>query len=129
MGPQANVVFKQVKFNDGNREKYDKVVENLTGHFQPVSNIVHERAMLEHATQNPSELVDEYLRRLHRIADKCKFQDARDDRIRDRFMANLLDTKLMLELQLLDKPDLAKAASHARNYEQVASRPWSSDSN
>ena len=116
MGPQANVVFKQVKFDDGDREKY-KVVENLTGHSQPVSNVVHKRAMFERATQSPSESVDEYLRCLHRIADICQFQDARDDRIRDRFTANLLDTKLMSELQLLDKPDLAKAASHAHNYE------------
>ena len=120
MGPQANVVFKQLVFDtDADKADYDKVVEKLTGHFRPVSNIVHERAMFERAVQNPSESVDEFLRRLHRIADKCAFDDARDDRIRDRFMANLLDAQLTLELQLLDKPDLAKAATHARNHEQV----------
>ena len=70
-GPQANVVFKQVKFDDGDREKYDKVVENLTGHFKPISKVVHKRAMFERATQNPSESIDEYLIRLHRTADKC----------------------------------------------------------
>ncbi|XP_065180108.1 uncharacterized protein K02A2.6-like [Sycon ciliatum] len=120
MGPQATTVFKQLTFADaGDREKYKEVETKLSAYFKPVSNVVHERTMFERATQSPSETVDEFLRRLHRIADKCEFKDARDDRIRDRFMANLVDRKLTLELQLLDKPDLAKAATHARNYEQV----------
>lgn len=120
MGAQANVVFKQLVFDSADdSKKYEKVVEQFTKHFKPVSNVVHERAMFERAIQSPSESVDEYLRRLHRIADKCDFSAARDERIRDRFMANLVDTKLTLELQMLTQPDLAKAAAHARNYEQV----------
>eukprot|EP00117_Sycon_ciliatum_P032596 scpid32291/ scgid25245/ Transposon Ty3-G Gag-Pol polyprotein; Gag3-Pol3; Transposon Ty3-1 TYA-TYB polyprotein; Capsid protein; p24; Spacer peptide p3; Nucleocapsid protein p11; Ty3 protease; p16; Spacer peptide J; Reverse transcriptase/ribonuclease H; p55; Integrase p61; Integrase p58 len=120
MGPQATVVHKQLKFDDaGDAEKFDEVVKKMSEYFKPVSNVVHERTMFERAIQSPSESVDEYLRRLHRIADKCDFSGARDERIRDRFMANLIDRKLTLELQLLDKPDLAKAATYARNYEQV----------
>ena len=120
MGPQAAVVIKQLAFDDdADKDNFDTVAEKLTAHFKPVSNVVHERAMFERAAQQPTESVDEFLRRLHRIADKCDFKDARDDRIRDRFMANLLDTKLTLELQLLENADLTKATTHARNYEQV----------
>ena len=120
MGPQANVVLKQLVFdNVDDKKDYEKVLEKLTQHFHPVSNVAHERAMFERAVQNPTESADEFLRRLHRIAEKCSFKEAHDERIRDRFMANLLDSQLTLELQLLDKPDLAKAATHTRNYEQV----------
>ena len=104
---------------DGDEKEFDKVVTKFTAHFRPVSNVVHERAMFERAVQGPAESVDEFLRRLHKIADQCEFGDNRDSRIRDRFMANLLDQQLTLELQLLPSPTLATAGTHARNYEQV----------
>ena len=91
MGPQANIVFEQLSFDeDAHRTDFAKVTEALTKHFSPVTNVVHERTMFERAVQLPTESLDEVLPRLHKITDRCEFAASREDRIRDRFMWALL---------------------------------------
>ncbi|XP_065182156.1 uncharacterized protein K02A2.6-like [Sycon ciliatum] len=120
LGPDAEPVFLQLQFDaDADKKDFDKVLKKFGDYFTPKTNLFHKRMVFERAAQRPGETVEEFLRRLHVIAETCQFGNNKSDRIRDRFVATLLDEKLATDLQLTDNLTLEKATEKARGYELV----------
>ena len=123
MGSEAESVFDQLKFDAvGDAEKYEKVVEKLDAYFQPSLNVFHQRSLFEKCVHLPGESVEAFSRKLHEAAAYCDFKDQKDNRIRDRLVAHLLDRQVAKELQQEDpaKLTLTSAIQKARQAEKVA---------
>ena len=123
MGQAAESVFSQLTFdNAGDEDKYEKVIEKLDAYFPPSRNVFHQRSLFEQCIYIPDESVEASARKLHDAATYCNFKDQKDNRIRDRFVAHLLDRQVALELQKEDpdKLTLTSAIQKARQAEQVA---------
>ena len=86
---------------------FEDIVEKLTQHLQPEKSSVVARYEFDSMVRHPSELVQEFVARLQHKAIECKFMDGvRDERLRDRFIAGINDTKMLGSLLLLPADSL-----------------------
>ena len=125
MGPSADSIFEnQLGLSADDKKDFAKVIEAFDKYFKPTVNVVHERTKFERVVQRPGQTVEEFLRALHDAAVTCDFKDARDDRIRDRFVAHLRDRTVSQAIQMKDASEqtLAKAIAYARQAEHVAAQ-------
>ena len=65
MGSEAEKVFVQLKFAEGEADQYDKVLEKLEDNFTPKVNIIHKRSIFHRRDQGPDENMECYVRALH----------------------------------------------------------------
>ncbi|XP_065185817.1 uncharacterized protein K02A2.6-like [Sycon ciliatum] len=122
LGPNADSLFEyQLGLSEDDKKKYDEVVSAFDTYFRPSTNVVHERAKFEQLVQQPGQTVEEFVRALYKAAEYCEFAGTKDERIRDRFVAHMLDKRVSRELQMKDKSEqtLAKVVAFARHAETV----------
>eukprot|EP00117_Sycon_ciliatum_P048694 scpid101093/ scgid34628/ len=123
LGPEAETVFDQLVFDTvGDEDKYDKVMTKLDAYFTPALNVFHQRTIFEQCVHLPGESVEEFVRKLHAAAKFCDFGDQKDNRIRDRLVAHILDRQVAKELQLIEpaKLTLTDAVLRARQAEKIS---------
>eukprot|EP00117_Sycon_ciliatum_P001177 scpid20930/ scgid6949/ Transposon Ty3-G Gag-Pol polyprotein; Gag3-Pol3; Transposon Ty3-1 TYA-TYB polyprotein; Capsid protein; p24; Spacer peptide p3; Nucleocapsid protein p11; Ty3 protease; p16; Spacer peptide J; Reverse transcriptase/ribonuclease H; p55; Integrase p61; Integrase p58 len=122
LGPSADSVFDfQLGLSADEKKKYDDVVKAFDGYFRPSTNIVHERSKFERIVQQPSQTVEQFVRQLYKAAEYCDFADTKDDRIRDRFVAHMMDRRVSREIQMKEDSEqtLSKVLAFARQAEAV----------
>ena len=122
MGPTAESVFQQLKFDsEDDKKDYTKVLDKFASYFKPSVNVFHKRALFEQCTHLPGETVEQFVRKLHDAAEDCSFTD-KDTRIRDRFVAHLSDraTAALLQNEPPDTLTLQKAIERARTAERLS---------
>ncbi|XP_060064740.1 uncharacterized protein K02A2.6-like [Ylistrum balloti] len=123
MGRQGENVFKILVIdNEGDGDKYDKVVEKLDAYFVPKRNVIHERAKFHMRSQGPTESIEAFVRSLFEMAEHCDFGTQKDNNIRDRLVIGITDKSISEKLQLKADLTLETALQIARQSEQVKSQ-------
>ena len=121
MGQQAETIFNSFTFTTENDKKdHDKVLKKFDEHFIPSINVIHERANFHLRNQKPNESVEEYIRVLYELGDKCKFSDAvKEEELRDRLVVGITDKECSEKLQLKSNLTLQEAIDLCRTSELV----------
>ena len=119
LGTHAETVFNSFTFaEDKDKEDLTKVLEKFDTYFVPQYNVIHERAVFFTRYQKQGETVEAFIRCLYELSHHCAFKD-KEDMIRDRLVAGILDKTVSEELQLKSDLTLAKAIEIARHSELV----------
>lgn len=121
MGQQAETIFKSFTFTTENDKKeHDKVLKKFDEHFIPSINVIHERANFHLSNQKPNESVEEYIRVLYELGDKCKYNDAvKEEELRDCLVVGITDKECSEKLQLKSNLTLQEAIDLCRTSELV----------
>ena len=94
MGEDAEAVLATTRISDEDRADYSKVLEKFDGHFKVRKNLVFERATFNQARQLSDETADQFIIRLHLLADNYEFGNLRDKMIHDHLVIGIHDRRL-----------------------------------
>ncbi|XP_067933016.1 uncharacterized protein [Watersipora subatra] len=121
MGPSSESIFNSLGLSDDDKKDYKKVLEGFNQYFSPKKYVIFERVKFFKRDQMPGESVEQYIRALNELADKCDFGEKRSEQIRDRLVVGITDTDLSREMQKMDIEKLTEstAVAMARQAEQV----------
>ncbi len=101
-------------------DDYDTLTRKLTEHFKNKSNILHERIVFGERKQRANETVEEYLREIKYMIQKCGYdRAAEEEQLTLKFVGGLKDVSIKEKLQLKDDLTLHKAVQMARQHEQI----------
>ena len=109
MGVDAVDVLATTNISDDDKKNYSKVVKKFNEYFKVRKNTIFERANFNLASQLADETVEQFITRLHQMADNCEFGNMRSEMIRDRLVIGIRDQQLSERLQMEPELTLAKA--------------------
>ena len=115
----AGDVLKSTNITEGDRSKYDKVLEKLDEFFKVRGNVIFERARFNRRIQRQGETAEQYITALYGLIDLCEYGDLKDDLLRDRIVVGIADQALSERLQLDSKLTLDTAKTFVRQKEAV----------
>ena len=90
-------------------KKYSKVIEKFDNHFMKHRNVIFERARFYCHVQQERESVKDFIFDAQTLAQHCQYGPLREEIIRDRIVAGILDTALSETLQMDDRLTLDTA--------------------
>jgi len=100
-GKDAREVYKTLTWaEDGDQNKFDKVLEAFECFFSPQKNILYERHSFWSMYQEEGEAIDSYVTRLKLKIDNCEYDKTgwpaavKMELTRDKFVFGLLDDAL-----------------------------------
>ena len=117
LGPQGREIYKTFNWQDGEKEKPEKVLEKLEKYTRPRKNKRMSRHKLRLRKQNAGESFDNFVKDLKLILMDCEYADV-DDILIDTIIEGVYDRKL--QEKLLDKGEelsLTQALSIGQQYE------------
>jgi len=77
MGTECKQVLKWLSLTPEELMKTSTILDHLEKHFAPERNILYKRYIFHNAEQQLNETIDQYLLRLRRLAEPCKFAGVR----------------------------------------------------
>ena len=83
MGEDAEAVLATMRITDEDRADFSKVLEKFDDYFKVRRNLVFERATFNQACQLSEESAEQFITRLHLLADNCEFGNIREEMICD----------------------------------------------
>ena len=87
---------------------YDAIVERMQKQLKPERSALVARYEFDNRSRNPGESVSNYVATLKHLATECKFGEAmRTERLRDRLVSGIRDSKLISELLKVKLVDLS----------------------
>ncbi|XP_075533804.1 uncharacterized protein LOC142566808 [Dermacentor variabilis] len=119
MGRKAREILRSLAVKDEDLKTFKVLKAKFEACFVHTKNTVYESARFNRRRQQPGETVDEFATDLHKLAERCDFDNMKDRLIRDRFVVGLLDEALSEELQMDPKLTLATALARARTSETI----------
>jgi len=119
IGKEAEHIFKALTFEEGDKNKYNVVLNIFQEHFVPKRNIIHERACFHRRVQKDGEPVEAFIRNLYELAEHCEFGLQKDEQIRDRVLIGILNKSTSQKLQMKSDLNFDTAIQMARQTEQV----------
>jgi hypothetical protein len=124
MGPESEDVYAQLVFVQDEDRTYDRVVAAFTGYFQPRRNVLNYRIQFYHRKQSSDESAEEYIRCIHNLAVKCRFNDGltQADMVKDRLLSGMVDILLSSELQLNEDVTLDAVTFKMRAKETIVNQ-------
>ena len=114
MGEDASDVLDTTDISPENRKKYSEVLSKFDEYFKVRKNLVYERANFNRANQLCDESAEQFITRLHQMADSCEFGELKNEMIRDRLVIGIRDEQLSERLQLEPNLTLTKAEKLVR---------------
>lgn len=75
MGRKSREVLRSVGVKDKEFKKFDLIKSRLDRYFVHTKKTVYESARFNQRRQQMGETVDQFATELHRLAERCKFQD------------------------------------------------------
>ena len=109
MGVNAVDVLATTNISDDDKKNYSKVVKKFNEYFKVRKNTIFERANFNLASQLADKTVEQFITRLHQMADNCDFGNMRSEMIWDRLVIGIRDQQLSELLQMEPELTLAKA--------------------
>ena len=103
MGNDAMDVLATTNISDGDKKDYSKVVKEFNEYF------IFECANFNLASQLADETAEQFITRLHQMANNCKFGNMRSEIICDPLVIGIQDQPLSEKLQMEPELTLAKA--------------------
>ena len=119
MGDISDDILSLFGLSEGDKDKYDVVVEKFEAHFVKKRNVIFERAKFNQRRQEEGEPVDDFVTSLYCLLEQCKYGGLHDEMIWDRIVVGLLDSTLSEKLQLEPNLTLEMAITSAHQREQV----------
>ena len=94
----------------------------LDAYFTPTLNVFHQKTISQQCVHLQGESVEEFVRKLHAVAKFLDFVDQKDNRIRDRLVAHILDRQVAKELQQIEpaKLTVTDAVLRARQAKKIS---------
>ncbi|XP_055861369.1 uncharacterized protein LOC106067741 [Biomphalaria glabrata] len=102
-------------------ETVDKVIERFQNHFLPKSNTVYDRFKFFSRKQKDGETFEQYYTELKNLAKECKFDNLRDELIRDRLVCGIQSDRVKerllrdVDLTLEKAASIIRADEHTQN--------------
>ena len=124
MGVDAEDVLATTNISNDKKD-YSKVVRKFNEYFKVRKNTIFECANFNLTRQLADETVEQFITRLHQIADTCKFGEMRSEMIRDRLVIGIRDQQLSERLQMELELILAKAEKLTRQRAAIAQQQQS----
>ncbi|CAM1296134.1 Uncharacterised protein r2_g539 [Pycnogonum litorale] len=120
MGSKSESIFNGLGLSDTDSKVYDKVTDAFTKYFSPRKYVIYERARFFRRDQRAGETVEQFIRALNDVADRCDFSN-RSEQMRDRIVVGITDVACSREMQKMDVDKLTEgvAVNMARQSEQV----------
>ena len=117
MGTEAEAILVRLLPHAPHHQVYQTVKDQFNYYFAPKKNVIFERFKFNARTQQPGESVDEFITDLYALAEKCEYEDLKDQLIRDRIVIGVIDKRLSERLQLTLDLTLGTAITMARQSE------------
>ena len=70
---------------------YDTVIRKFDAFFKVRKNVIFKRARFNRRNQLESELAEQYIMELYRLADNCDYGVMKDEMIKDRLVVGIRD--------------------------------------
>ena len=109
MGEDAEEVLATTSVTVEQKKEYRQVVQKFDEYFKVRKNLVYERASFNLANQLADESAEQFITRLHQLAENCEFGDLKNEMIRDRLVIGIRDGQLSERLQMESDLSLQKA--------------------
>ena len=121
MGSHSESILQGLNLTDEDRKKFKEVKSAFDKYFSPRKYVIFERARFFKREQMPGESVEQFVRALNEIADKCEFGERRSEQMRDKIVVGVRDSEVAKEMQKMDVDKLTEetAIAMARQAEQV----------
>jgi len=120
MGEDAEEVLATTNITAEQKKVYTEVVQKFDEYFKVRKNLVYERASFNLAHQLAEEPVEQFITRLHQLAENCEFGDFKSEMIRDRLVIGIRDGQLSERLQMESDLTLQKAEKLVRQRAAVS---------
>ena len=120
MGEDAEEVLATTNITAEQKKEYRQVVQKFDEYFKVRKNLVYERASFNLAHQLADESAEQFITRLHQLAENCEFGDLKNEMIRDRLVIGLHDGQLSERLQMESDLTLQKAEKLVRQRAAVS---------
>ncbi|XP_018359748.1 PREDICTED: uncharacterized protein K02A2.6-like [Trachymyrmex cornetzi] len=117
IGDEGIDIFNNFNLSEADQKKYDVVVKKFDEYFLPKKNIIYERFLFYKRIQEPNEPVDNFVKKLKKIAQNCEFMDEQD-MIRDRIVLGIADVTVQEKLLGMTDLKLEKAVEICRAKEK-----------
>lgn len=119
LGNEAENIFKSFNLEAQASKNWETVINRFDEYFIPKRNIIYERKLFHECEQQIGETVEQFVRNLYEVADKCGYADGKEEQIRDQLVVGVLDKSVTQKLCLIKDLTLQKAIAIARNTEMV----------
>ena len=121
MGREAEEIMATFTVTDEEQKKFDVILKKFEEYFKPKVNVIRLRRLFQRRMQLPTENEEVYLRALYSAANDCEFGIFKKERIRDQYIAGILDEKLADKLEHAymsnrDQFNLEFVVEYARTY-------------
>ena len=116
MGECADDIITTLRINE-ETASYTEVRTALNSYFAAQRNTIVERARFNTRKQKPDEPIETFIQDLYLIVEDCEYGTLKDQLIRDRIVAGVLDDTLSDRLQAKSDHTLADAVRMSRQAE------------
>ena len=120
MGEDTEEVLATTNITAEQKKEYRQVVQKFDEYFKVRKNLVYERASFNLAHQLADESAEQFITRLHQLAENCEFGDLKNEMIRDRLVIGIRDGQLSERLQMESDLTLQKAEKLVRQRAAVS---------
>ena len=111
MGEDAEEVLATTNITVEQKKEFRQVVQKFDEYFKVRKNLVYKRASFNLANQLTVESAEQFITRLHQLAENCEFGDLKNEMIRDRLVIGIHDGQLSERLQMESDLSLQKQRS------------------
>lgn len=118
MGGDSVDIYDEFQFDDSDdatKKTLDNTLTFFDNHFEPVKNILAERATFNELRQG-SLAISQFIVALQKQASYCEYGAIKDELIRDRIIVGVNDKKLKEYLMDIEDLDLSKCILKAKFY-------------
>ena len=119
MGEEAEDLFERLGLKQTDFDDYTKIIEALNNHFRGGVNLVYERSKFFARMQAQGEPVEMFIADLHKIANRCNFENMKESLIMHKIIQGMANTQLSEKLQMECRMTLAMVEEKAKAAERV----------
>ncbi|UYV71061.1 K02A2.6-like [Cordylochernes scorpioides] len=119
LGDEADDIYLSFRLSTADSAKYNVVLDKFCQYFNGRRNIIFDRAQFNKRSQSEGESLQDYIRDLLVLAERCSYGELKEELIRDRLVVGLRNLALSEKLQLIPDLTMDKAIEIAKQTEAV----------
>ena len=98
MGPECRKRLKDLNLTEEQSKKTESILAKLSEEFTPKRNVLYDRHLFFDAHQLEKESIEEYVRRVRKLLEPCKFENMAEQMLRDRIVLGTTDARTRARL-------------------------------
>ncbi|UYV78066.1 hypothetical protein LAZ67_15003345 [Cordylochernes scorpioides] len=119
LGDEANDIYLPFRLPTADSAKYNVVLDKFCQYFIGRKNIIFDRAQFNTPSQSEGESLQDYIRDLFVLAERCSYGELKEELIRDRLVVGVRNLASSEKLQLIPDLTMDKAIEIAKQTEAV----------